>query len=676
MAAPEGEPVPVPELEPVPVTVPKPVPDPVPAPVPVPAPAPVQSDHGATEAASSQRRRRGADAAWRSLNAAARGVAAAVRGFGRIEALVAGLALVLMAVLPLADMVTRWRGHDGVPGARPLVQHLMLWVAMLGAGLAAREGRLLALATPQLIRSPLLRRTSNIVAGTLLAGVCALLFRSSLELVVIERQAGTPLALGLPVWVAQAVMPAGFLLIGLRAVRRADDRPAGRLPAVFALLAGLWLAGGPAVAAQVPTLPAVLVLVAAALLGLPIFAALAGVAAVLFLAEGIPLAALPAESYRLAVSPTLAAIPLFTLAGFVLAEGNAAGRLLRVFHALFGWMPGGSAVVVVLIFAFFTVLTGGSGVTILALGGLALQALRGDGYHDRFSVGILTSSASLGLLLPPALPLILYGIIAQVSIEDLFIGGIVPGLLLIGMTVAWGVRQGVVQRIPRHAFRPGEAVRAIAAAKWDLFLPVFILVAIFGGFATLVEAAALTAAYAFVMQAFIHRDLSITRDMPRVLGRATVVLGGVLIILAAAMGLTSYLVDARVPMLAVEWVQERVHSTLLFLLLLNLLLLAVGCMMDIFSATVVIAPLLVPLGLAYGIDPVHLGIIFVANLELGYLTPPVGMNLFLAAYRFERPIGEVMRSVLPLLAIFAAGVLLITYVPALTLGTLELFGRR
>jgi C4-dicarboxylate transporter, DctM subunit len=605
-----------------------------------------------------------------------RALATVPAGFGRVEAAVAGTALIVMAVLPLADMVARWLGHEGVPGSRAIVQHLMLWVAMLGAGLAAAQGRLLALSTPQLIGSQRVRRAAGIISGTLLAGICALLFRASLELVLIERQAGAPLALGLPVWMAQAVMPAGFLLIALRAVRRADVGWAGRIPAAAALLAGLWIAGGPAVAEQLPILPAVLVVVGAAVLGLPIFAALAGVAAVLFLAEGIPLAALPAESYRLAVSPTLAAIPLFTLAGFLLAEGNAANRLLRVFQSLFGWLPGGSAVVVVLIFAFFTVLTGGSGVTILALGGLALQALRADGYRDQFTVGILTSSASLGLLLPPALPLILYGIIAQVSIEDLFIGGIVPGLLLIGMTVAWGVRQGIIQRIPRHPFRAAEAVRAIAAAKWDLLLPVFILVAIFGGFATLVEAAALTAAYAFAMQVLIHRDIAITRDLPRVVGRAVVVLGGVLIILAAAMGLTSYLVDARIPMLAVGWVQERVHSTLLFLLLLNLLLLAVGCMMDIFSATVVIAPLLVPLGLAYGIDPVHLGIIFVANLELGYLTPPVGMNLFLASYRFERPIGEVMRSVLPLLAIFAIGVLLITYVPALTLGTLELFGRR
>jgi C4-dicarboxylate transporter, DctM subunit len=593
-----------------------------------------------------------------------------------LEGLLVGLALTLMAVLPLLDMAARWAGTEGVPGARPLVQHLMLLVALLGAGLAAREGRLLALATPHLIRSAAFRRVSGIVSGTLLAAVCALLLRASLELVLIEREAGTPLALGIPVWVVQAVMPLGFLIIALRAVLRADRRPTGRVLAAAALLGGLWLAGGPAVAEQIPAWPAVLVLVAAAVLGLPIFAALAGVAAVLFLAQGIPLAALPAESYRLAVSPTLAAIPLFTLAGFILAEGGAARRLLRVFQTLFGWLPGGSAVVVVLIFAFFTVLTGGSGVTILALGGLALHALRADGYHDRFTVGLLTSSASLGLLLPPALPLILYGIVAQVSIEDLFIGGFVPGMLLIGMTVAWGVRQGVIQRIPRPAFRGRDALAAVAAAKWDLFLPVFVLVAIFGGFATLVEAAALTAAYAFVMQVFIHRDVSIRRDMPRVLTAAGVVLGGVLIILAAAMGLTSYLVDARVPMLAVEWVQQRVESPLMFLLLLNLLLLVVGCMMDIFSATVVIAPLIVPLGLAYGIDPVHLGIIFVANLELGYLTPPVGMNLFLASYRFERPLGEVMRSVLPLLAIFAVGVLLITYVPSLTLGLLELLGRR
>jgi C4-dicarboxylate transporter, DctM subunit len=593
-----------------------------------------------------------------------------------VEGIVVGLALVLMAVLPLLDMGARWVGAEGVPGARALVQHLMLWVTLLGAGLAAREGRLLALSTQQLIRSAAVRRVSHLVSSVFLATICGLLLRSSLELVILEREAGVPLALGIPVWVAQVAMPLGFLIIGLRAVARADERLSGRVLAAVGLLAGLWLAGGPALVEQLSAWPAVLVLIAAAILGLPIFAALAGVAAVFFLTQGIPLAALPAESYRLAVSPTLAAIPLFTLAGFILAEGGAARRLLRVFQALFGWMPGGSAVVVVLIFAFFTVLTGGSGVTILALGGLAMTAMRADGYGDRFTVGVLTASPSLGLLLPPAVPLILFGIVAQISIEDLFIGGLLPGILLIGMTIAYSMRQGLLQNIPRHAFRPGEAAAAIVAAKWELFVPAFILVAIFGGFATLVEAAALTVAYTFLVQVLIHHDISIHRDMPRVLVSAAVVLGGVLIILAAAMGLTSYLVDARVPMLAAEWVQQWVHSPLMFLLLLNVLLLLVGCMMDIFSATVVVAPLIIPLGLAYGIDPVHLGIIFVANLELGYLTPPVGMNLFLSSYRFERPLGEVMRSVLPLLAIFAIGVLLITYVPWLTLGPLELLGRR
>jgi C4-dicarboxylate transporter, DctM subunit len=593
-----------------------------------------------------------------------------------VEGLVVGLALVLMAVLPLLDMGARWVGAEGVPGARALVQHLMLWVTLLGAGLAAREGRLLALSTQQLIRSAAVRRVSHLVTSVFLATICGLLLRSSLDLVILEREAGMPLALGIPVWVAQIAMPLGFLIIGLRAVARADERLSGRVLAAVGLLAGLWVAGGPALVEQLSAWPAVLVLIAAAIVGLPIFAALAGVAAVFFLTQGIPLAALPAESYRLAVSPTLAAIPLFTLAGFILAEGGAARRLLRVFQALFGWMPGGSAVVVVLIFAFFTVLTGGSGVTILALGGLAMTAMRADGYGDRFTVGVLTASPSLGLLLPPAVPLILFGIVAQISIEDLFIGGLLPGILLIGMTVAYSMRQGLLQNIPRHAFRPGEAAAAVVAAKWELFVPVFILVAIFGGFATLVEAAALTVAYTFLVQVLIHHDISIHRDMPRVLVSAAVVLGGVLIILAAAMGLTSYLVDARVPMLAAEWVQQWVHSPLMFLLLLNLLLLLVGCMMDIFSATVVVAPLIIPLGLAYGIDPVHLGIIFVANLELGYLTPPVGMNLFLSSYRFDRPLGEVMRSVLPLLAIFAIGVLLITYVPWLTLGPLELLGRR
>ncbi len=596
-------------------------------------------------------------------------------GLRRFESGLAGLALALMAILPLAEAGLRAVFGIGIPGSLPFVQHLTLWVTFLGAALATREDKLLALATGEFLPEGRWREAARIGAYSVAAGITALLARASWDLVVIERQAGTEVAVGLPVWVAQLAMPIGFVLIALRLVWHSADRGSARVPALIGLLAGVLLGQFPLWLEGVTILPIVGLVLVATLLGGPIFAALGGLAVLLFLAEGVPAAAVPAESYRLVVSPTLPAIPLFTLAGFILAQGGSSQRLLKIFRALFGWVPGGTAVVAAISCAFFTVLTGGSGVTILALGGLLFQALRSDGYRERFSIGLLTASGSLGLLFPPALPLMLYGIVAQIAIPDLFLGGLVPGLLLLLLVAAWGVREGIVTKAGRQPFSLREARSAIWQGKWELALPLVVLGSIFSGYATLVEAAALTVLYTFAIEAVVHRDISFRRDLPKVLVECLVLIGGVLIILAVAMGFTNYLVDAQVPSRIVDWVQTYIHSPLTFLLCLNLLLLLVGCLMDIFSAIVVIVPLIVPLGAAFGIDPIHLGIIFVANLELGYLTPPVGLNLFLAAYRFERPLLQIWRAAIPMLIILAIGVLLITYVPWFTLGIFELVGR-
>ena len=592
------------------------------------------------------------------------------------EDALASAALVAMVALSLAEAVGRTLFGIGIPGAGPFVQHLTLWVAFLGAAMAAREGKLLALATGEFLPEGGWRELARVVAGGVGAAVSSLLCRASIDLILVEREAGTEVAAGLPVWVAQLAMPIGFALVALRLVWRAAPTWWGRGLAALGLLSGVLLGQFPAWLEGAPAWPGLLVILVATVLGGPIFAVLGGAAVLLFMSEGVPAAAVPVETYRLTVSPFLPAIPLFTLAGFLLSEGRASQRLLRVFRALFGWIPGGTAVVTVVLCAFFTVFTGGSGVTILALGGLLFQALQADRYREQFSVGLLTASGSLGLLFPPALPLILYGIVAATPIRDLFVGGLVPGLLLLVLIAAWGVREGLVSGAGRQPFVWREAGAALWQGKWELMMPVVALGAIFGGFATLVEAAALTAFYAFVIQCLIHRDLSLRRDLLRVVAGCIVLIGGVLIILAVAMGLTSYLVDAQVPARVVEAAQSYIDSPLVFLLCLNLFLLLVGCLMDIFSAIVVVVPLIVPLGAAFGIDPVHLGIIFVANLELGYLTPPVGLNLFLAAYRFERPLLQVWRAVLPMLAIRGIGVLLITYVPGMTLGLLELLGRQ
>jgi C4-dicarboxylate transporter, DctM subunit len=580
-----------------------------------------------------------------------------------------------MVLLPLAEIVVRRLFGFGVPGSAPFTQHLTLWVGFLGAALAAREGKLLSLATGALLPEGAWRNASRVFAAAVGVAVSILLLWGSIVVVLAERDGGLTIALGVPRWAGQLVLPIAFALIAARLLWKASERWPGRALAGLGIVAGLAMGWWAPSLEGMPLLPGFAILLAATVLGAPIFAALGGAALLLFLAEGIPVAAVPVETYGMAIRPTLPAIPLFTLAGFLLAEGKASERLLRVFRALFGWIPGGTAVVCTLVCAFFTAFTGGSGVTILALGGLLLPALLKDGYRERFSLGLLTGSGSLGLLFPPALPIILYGIVAQTPIEDLFIGGLIPGLLLVGLVAAWGVREGWITGAGRAAFSWAEARAALWAGKFELLLPVVVMGAIFSGLATLVEASALTALYAFVSQAFIHRDLSVRRDLVRVFKECAVLVGGVLIILGVAMGLTNYLVDAEVPARALEWTKTFITSPIVFLLCLNLLLLVVGCLMDIFSALVVIVPLIIPIAMVFDIHPVHLGIIFVANLELGYLTPPVGLNLFLASYRFNRPLLEVARAAFPMLIVRAIGVLLITYVPWLTLGLLTWLGR-
>jgi tripartite ATP-independent transporter DctM subunit len=341
---------------------------------------------------------------------------------------------------------------------------------------------------------------------------------------------------------------------------------------------------------------------------------------------------------------------------------------VRLFNALFGWLPGGLAIAATLVCAFFTSFTGASGVTILALGGLLMPVLVRSGYREGFSLGLITATGSIGLLFPPSLPVILYAVVAHVPIPDLFRAAALPGLLLVAAVVLLGMRESIVARAARPAFRAREAVAALWECKWELLLPFIVLGGMFGGFCTLVEAAALTAVYALVVTTLVHRELDLAGDLPRVLTRCMVMVGSVLVILGVAMGLTNYLVDAEIPMRAAAWVEATVHSRALFLLALNVFLLIVGCLMDIFSAIVVVVPLILPISRVFAIDPLHLGVIFLANLELGYLTPPVGLNLFLASSRFGKPLWTVCVETFPFLLALLAVVLLVTYVPAITLG--------
>ena len=403
--------------------------------------------------------------------------------------------------------------------------------------------------------------------------------------------------------------------------------------------------------------------------GAPIFVGLGGVAILFFWNDFTTVSAIPAEMYRIVVSPTLPTIPLFTLAGYLLAESGASKRMVGFFTSAFGWIKGGTPFIVVILCGFFTALTGGSGVTILALGGLLYPLLRKSGYSELFSLGLITVSGSLGLLFPPSLPAIIYGVTAGVSVKNIFIAGLIPGTILVLFIGGWAILRGNKEKIKMESFQWESALKQFWIAKWEMIIPILILFGVFGGFTTLVETAAITVVYILIIEILVYKDLQIN-SLPKIVVDCATLVGGVLIILGVAMGLTSYLVDAQIPMHLLSWVKETISSKFVFLLMLNGLLLLVGCMMDIFSAIIVFVPLISPLGEYFGIDPVHLAIIFIANLELGFLTPPVGMILFLSAYRFEKSMPIIYKATLPYFIIRILVVLLITYVPVISLGLL------
>lgn len=581
---------------------------------------------------------------------------------GRLENGLAAGAFLVMGVLPVLEILFRTLADTGVPGSLGYVTHLTLWVGFLGALIATRERQHLSLVSG--ILPPRLAAAGSVAAALGATAVCAALTWASIDFVRVEREAPTLVAGWMPVWWAELVLPLCFGVSALRFVRLAGDRRAQAIASLGFLVAGaFWVLGD---AAAPLAWPGIVLLVLLAPLGAPIFVIMGGIALLLFMRDGVPVASIPVQAYTIVVSPSIPTIPLFTLAGYVLAEGKAGTRLVRVFQALCGWMPGGLAVMATLVCAFFTTFTGASGVTILALGGLLMPALLAHGYKERFSLGLLTATGSLGLLFPPCLPVILYAVSARVPIPDLFKAAALPGMLLVLAVSLYSLREGVRSGAPRQPFSARELASAAWAAKWELFLPAVTLYGMFGGMTTLIEASAITVVYAIVTQTFVHGDLSPTRDLPRILLKCATLIGGVFIILGVAMGLTSYLIDAEVPMHAAAWVEAHVASRFVFLAALNVFLLIVGCLMDIYSAIAVVVPLIIPISQVFGIDPLHLGVIFLANLELGYLTPPVGMNLFLSSYRFEKPLHEVYRASVPFLLLLLGMVLVITYVPSLT----------
>ncbi len=404
-----------------------------------------------------------------------------------------------------------------------------------------------------------------------------------------------------------------------------------------------------------------------ALLGAPIFAVMSALALTAFYFSGVELSAVSVEVYRLASAPTILTIPLFTFAGYVLAESKAPVRLLRLSQSMFGWMPGGVAIVCLFICAFFTAFTGASGVTIIALGGLLYPILIQEGYSEKFSLGLITTCGSLGLLFPPSLPIILYGIIAKVDIDQLFLAGLIPGFVLMIILGAYAIFHARNIEKKKHKFSFKELKAALIEARFELPLPIFVLGGIYGGYVTATEASALSAFYALIANTFLTKDLSFSRDVPKVIVESLTLVGAILLILCCALGLTNYLVDEEIPMKILESMRTIITDKYLFLFVLNIFLLIVGCLMDIFSAIIVVVPLILPIAEQFGVNPLHLAIVFLTNLEIGYITPPVGINLFISSFRFNRPVIELYKVSVPYLILMLVALIIITYIPMLTL---------
>ena len=573
--------------------------------------------------------------------------------------------LMLIGVSELS-VVQQILGKFRIAGAENLIRHITLVLGMGGGLIAAREDKLLAIVSIRDLLPEKYRPGINFFTGFIGISLSLWLGMASLEFVAAEREFGEKLSLGIPFWWFQAFLPIGFFGIALRLfLRNAPTFRGGLLTAGLLVAMAIIIWQQPAEAPKM-VWPYLTVLGLATLLGAPIFVAIGGAAVLLFWGQGDPVASVSLDHYDQVTNPLLATLPLFTLAGFFLAYSGASQRLVNFFRAWAKHIRGGEGIVTILACAFFTAFTGGSGVTILALGGILLPVLIAGRYRENEAIGLLTGAGSLGILFPPCLPLIVYSIVSGVGMNEMFLGGIIPGMLMILLTCAWAVYLARKAGPQQESFSLEEALRATWEAKWELALPFIPIALIFGGFALPVNAAAATAFYAFVIEAFVHRELKLKTSLAKSLSECGLLVGGVLLILGTAMGFTNYLITGHVPDNTAIWLSESIQSKFLFLLSLNLFLIVIGCLMDIFAAIIVITPLLLPVGMAFDIHPMHLGIIILANLELGFLTPPVGINLFISSYRFNKPILEVAKNSLPVFFVLLVGVLLITYFPIIS----------
>ena len=576
----------------------------------------------------------------------------------------------IIVSFPVFQILSRFIDIFSIPASQEIVQHMTLWIAFIGAVLAARYNRLLAIVREPIFNQYSEFRTSHFLVHMCSVGVVFVLAISYLKMIQIGIEYPEFIAPYITVWFAQSIIPVGLLLIWYHMVMTSSNRLNYRLLLIlgsFSMTAILYYWQFPFSNESLLFVKVVSVIALVAF-GLPIFIVLAALSILFFLSEPTDwatnfdlMSTISDSAYRIVVSPTLAAIPIFTLAGYILAESNISKRLLNFFKASLGWLPGSTVLIVVLLCAFFTALTGGSGVTILALGAILYPILIEDGFSEIFSLGLITTAGSLGLLFPPSLPAIIYSVTAGINPIELFKSGLIPGLFLLLIIVCYGIYHKPKNQT-KIKFNIQDLKQSFFDAKWEIAIPILIIYGLFSGLATLVECAALLVWYVVFVEVYIYKDIEF-KDIPKIVIDCATLVGGVLIILGFAMGFTGYLVDAQVPLKILQFVKVSIDSPIVFLLALNILLLIAGCIMDVFSAIIVIVPLIAPLAMHFGIDPIHLGIIFIANLELGYITPPVGMNLFLASYRFKKDMPTIYAATMPYFFIRLIGVLIITYIP-------------
>jgi tripartite ATP-independent transporter DctM subunit len=619
--------------------------------------------------------------------------AAVVKILHSIEGYICIAAIVLLAAFPILESITRLFFSTGILASSGFIAHLLLLTGLIAGMICTRNDSHLAISLVQYIPEGQFRQRLKIAANLISAFVSIIIAWGSVSFIKIglaDSMVGF-----ISTRVLASIIPIAF---GTMAIRFAFMSKLSGWKIIFpvsALLLGtivsfpviakiIWGVDMPdnifdisdkfSIAAFYLKTPIVIFLITAALLGTPLFIVLGGLAIVLFLAAGGEMDSISVDIYTALTNHSIVAIPLFTIVGFFLSESKAGERLVAAFRSFFNWLPGGIIIVTVIICAFFTSFTGASGVTILALGGILYTILNGHfKYSEKFSIGVLTSVGSIGLLFPPSLPLILVGTVTQTNIFHMFLGGIVPGIILVLIMIIFSLFLTRKIKIPVEKFEPRKAFTALKNSSLEILLPFFLIGGYFSGILSIVEIGAAACFYVFIVEVFIHRDIKLS-EVKNVFLKAIPIIGGVLTILALAKAISYYIVDTQAPANVAQWMYNTITSRLVFLLLLNLTLIVIGFVLDMFSAILVVLPLIVPLGQIYGIDPVHLGIIFLVNLEVGYMTPPVGLNLFLASYRFHKPFVEICRYVAPFLLVRLIVVFLVTYLPWLSTWLVSLFG--